>query len=231
MVDSISGEVLLALSLFDTCSIANAIETFGLRLHNEGFTNADIRSFTPQLPPMVGYAETLRVRSSTPPPEKHVYFDRTDWWLKIVHDPGPRVLVIQDVDSHVGVGAFIGSIHSEIFKAMGCVGAITNGAVRDVPDVAKNGFHLFAGNVSPSHAYIHVIEYGEPVEVAGLRIRPGDLLHGDQHGVVNIPREIAEKIPDTATHLKERETRILNFCRSDQFTVNELREIIASPNK
>lgn len=230
MVNAISEEILTALSLLDTCSIANAIETFGVRLRNEGFMDSTIRSYTPQLPPMIGYAETMRVRSSAPPPEKHAYFDRTDWWSQIACDSGPRILVIQDVDSRAGIGAFVGSVHAQIFKAMGCVGAITNGAVRDVPNVVNMGFHLFAGNVSPSHAYIHVIEYGKPVEVAGLWIHPGDLLHGDQHGVVNIPREIADKIPDAAIRVKEREKQITTYCRSDEFSVDGLREMLSRTN-
>lgn len=226
MVKKFSATTLAALADLDSCSVANAIETFDLRLRNEGFTNSRIGCFTPQLPPMVGFAETLRVRTSTPPPERHTYLDRSDWWMQMAQDSRPRVLVIEDVDSQSGLGAFIGYVHARIFKAIGCVGVLTNGAVRDLPDVMGTGFHLFAGNVSPSHAYVHVVEYGVPVEVAGLRICPGDLLHGDLHGVVSVPMEIADQIPTAAARMKQREEEIVSLCQSGSFSIDNLRRLV-----
>lgn len=219
-------ETLKALAALDTCAVANAIETFDVRLRNEGFTNSTLRSRLPQLPPMVGFAITLRVRTSTPPAKGHSYLDRTDWWKQIESLLLPHVLVIQDMDQQPGRGAFVGEVHAAILKALGCVGAVTNGAVRDLSAIEKMGFNLFSGSTSVSHAYVHIVEFGIPVEIAGLKIRPGDLLHGDQHGIVRIPLEIADEIPNAAARLRKREKIITTFCRSNDFSVQALGEVI-----
>jgi len=218
-----------ALGRLDTCTVANAIETFGRRLRNEGFTGPSVRCLTPQLRPAVGYAETLRIRSSSPPWERRFYFDRTDWWSSLRSVPEPRILVIQDVDPRVGVGAFVGGVHAHILRALGCVGAITNGAVRDIPEVLEARLQLFAGNLSPSHAYVHIVDHGQPVTVAGLTVARGDLLHADQHGVVCIPPEVARQIPAAAAEMRRHEQRIREYCRSSAFSLEGLRAVVDGP--
>jgi len=221
----VSQETLAALGQVDTCAVANAIECFDVRLRNEGFTDASIRSQLPALPPIVGYAMTLRVRSASPSWKGENYLDRTDWWAFLQAKPKPQVLVIQDMDRHAGTGAFIGETHAAILQALGCVGAVTNGAVRDLPAVGRLGFRLFASSVAVSHSYMHVVEVGGTVDVAGLRIAPGDLLHGDQHGVVSIPAEIADQIPATVERIRERERKIVQYCHSPGFTLEGLKQI------
>jgi regulator of RNase E activity RraA len=115
-----------------------------------------------------------------------------------------------------------------VLRALGCVAAVTNGAARDIPEVLEAGVHLFAGNLSPSHAYVHVVDYGQPVVVAGLSVTPGDLLHGDQHGIVQIPSEIAGKIPAAAARLLRKEERVIDFCRSSSFSIDGLRSLVRS---
>ena len=228
----IGNETLQALSQLNTCAVANAIETQDIRLRNEGFTDASLRSRFPQLPAMLGFAITLRIRSASPPPKGHSYLDRADWWKHIEPLLLPHVMVIEDMDPQPGRGAFIGEVHASILKALGCIGVVTNGAVRDLPEVEKMGFNLFSGNVSVSHAYAHIVEFGSPVQIAGLQIRPGDLLHGDQHGIVRIPLEIADKIPAIAAQLRQRERAIISYCRSSHFSAAELPSIIeAGPNR
>jgi regulator of RNase E activity RraA len=221
----VSQDTLAALASLDTCTVANAIECFEVRLRNEGFTDSSIRCCLPGLPPMVGYAMTLRVRSASPSWKGENYLDRTDWWTYLQAQPRPHVLVIQDMDRHPGTGAFIGEVHAAMLQALGTVGAVTNGAVRDLPSVERLGFRLFSGHVAVSHAYMHVVEVGGPVVVAGLRIAPGDLLHGDQHGIVQIPVEIADKIPATAARIREREREIVKYCHSPGFSLEGLRKI------
>src|SRR5271165_914547 len=183
------------LSSFDACTIANAIETLNGRLRNEGFTSGGVHCRFPSFPPMVGYAATARVRAESPPMSQRCYYDRMDWWNYVASLPEPRVLVVQDADSTPGVGAFIGEIHATIAQALHCEGCVTNGAVRDLPAVREMRFQMFSGNVAVSHAYAHIIDFGETVEIGGLRIRSGDLLHGDRHGVLTVPLEIAAEIP------------------------------------
>jgi len=221
----VSPDTIAALASIDTCAVANAIECFGVRLRNEGFTDASIRCRMPSLPPLVGYAMTLRVRSESPSWKGGNYLERTDWWTYLQARPRPHVLVIQDMDKHPGTGAFIGEVHAAILQALGSVGAITNGAVRDLSAVERLGFRLFSGNVAVSHSYMHVVEVGGVVEIGGLRVAPGDILHGDQHGIVQIPAEIADQIPATAAQIHEREREIVKYCHSASFSVEGLRKL------
>jgi regulator of RNase E activity RraA len=221
------GQIAAALRHFDTPSVVNAIETFGVRLRNEGYIERGLACMLPDLPAAVGYAFTLRVRSASPPPLGQVsYVDRTDWWEELERIPKPRILVVEDTDVHPGTGAFIGGVHAEILCALGCIAVITNGAVRDLPQAAAIGFQLFARQLSVSHAYVHVVASGEPVKLDGLHILPGDLLHGDRHGVVHIPMEIAHQIPQVVAELRRREREIVRYCRSKGFSPAGLRELL-----
>jgi regulator of RNase E activity RraA len=218
-----------ALRLFDTCRVANAIETFDVRLRNEGYTNGSIRCLFPERSPVAGYAVTARIRTATPPPVGHVYRDRTDWWSYIREVPFPRFVVVQDVDERPGAGAFIGEVHANILRALGCVAVMTNGAVRDVPAVRELGLQMFAASLSPSHAFAHVLDFGEPVDVAGLHVASGALLHADCHGVVAVPDAVAADIPRVVADMRARERRVIALCRSPEFTLDELRSLVRAP--
>ncbi len=214
-----------ALGLLSTCTVSNAIETFDVRLRNTGFTDGSIRCVFPSFPPIVGYAATARIRCSLPPMQGHAYVDRTDWWSYLLTIPAPRVVVLEDADRSPGLGSFVGEVHANILHALGCVGVVTNGAVRDLHAIEPTGFQMFSSNVAVSHAYAHIFEFGGSVEVAGLKISPGDILHGDLHGVLAIPPEIAGKVPGVAQKLIEREQGIISFCRSPDFSLDRLREL------
>ncbi len=215
-----------ALRRLSTCAVANAIDTFEFRLRNEGFTDASIACLFPRLAPMLGYAVTVKIRCSSPPPGGHSYLDRTDWWNYILTLPEPRVVVIQDVDERPGTGALLGEVHSGILLALGCVGAVTNGAVRDRPAVESMRFQLFAGNVAVSHAYAHIVEIGGNVQIGGLKIKPGDLLHGDRHGLLAVPKRLAAKIPAVAVQLQEKERKLIALCRSSDFSLQRLSDAV-----
>jgi 4-hydroxy-4-methyl-2-oxoglutarate aldolase len=206
----------------DTCTVSNAIERFNVRLRNEGFIAGSLRCRFPNFPPMLGYAVTGRIRTSSPPMSGRCYYDRMDFWNYLATMPEPRVLVLQDVDHAPGFGAFVGEIHATISLALKCVGYVTNGSVRDLPAVRAMGFHLFSGSVAVSHAYAHLVEFGEPVEIGGLKICPGDLVHGDRHGVQTIPLELVPEIPLQAAKIQEEELELMEFCRSPRFSMKGL---------
>jgi len=222
----LSAEELDALCQIDTCTVSNAIETFDVRLRNTGFADARIRCIFEDAPPMVGYAATARLRSEEPPIAGRLFHDRTDWWNSILAIPAPRIVVLEDMDKPPGVGAFLGDAHAAILMALGCVGYVTDGAVRELPSVRKLGLHLFAGNVAVSHAYAHIFDFGSTVKVGGLEVRPGDLLHGDRHGLLNVPKEVAAEIPAVAARLQQAEQRVIDFCRSREFSVDKLRQVL-----
>ena len=221
----LTEEELDALRQFDTCMVANAVETFSLRLRNTGFTSGGIHCMFPDAPPMVGYAVTARLHSGDPPTKGGTFHDRSDFWNRILQFPAPRILVLEDMDHPPGLGAFVGRVHAAILKALGCIGHLTNGAVRQLPAVRSMGFQLFAGNVTVSHAYAHIFDIGCHVNVGGMEIQPGDLLHGDRHGVVNVPIAIAAQVPDVASHLERRHQKIVEFCGSSSFSVERLSEM------
>jgi 4-hydroxy-4-methyl-2-oxoglutarate aldolase len=227
----LDDQLLQALRGLDACTLANSIETFHQRLRNEGFVNNSVRSLFPELAPMVGYAATVKIRGSSPPTASGIYPDRTDWWDYLCSLPAPRVVVIEDTATQPGLCSLVGEVHMSILHALHCVGVVTNGAVRDIPAARDAGFHYFAGSVSVSHGYVHIVDFGQPVKIGGLCILSGDLLHGDLHGVQSVPMAIAHLIPETAARIRAREQALIALCRSADFTVEKLRALLAQSQK
>jgi regulator of RNase E activity RraA len=220
-------ETLEAISQFDTCTIANAIEQFGVRLRNEGYTQPGLRCLTGGCTPIIGYAATCRVHSADPPVRGGAYIESTGWWAGIEKLPAPRIAVIQAADEDAGAST-VGEVHAAILKAFHCAGVITNGGVRDLPAVMRMGFPMFARNLSVSHAYAHLVDTGNPVEIFGLKIHSGDLIYADCHGAISIPLAIASKIPQAAAQIREREQRIIDVCQSPGFSPERLLQVIRS---
>jgi 4-hydroxy-4-methyl-2-oxoglutarate aldolase len=205
-----------------TPTVSNAIETFKVRSRSEGFMDSSIRCMFPELGAMVGYACTATIRAREPGPAPAPW----EVWEAILNVPEPRVVVIQDLDAPDIVGSYWGEVNGSIHKALGCVGVVTDGGVRDLPEVRATGFHFFASCVLVSHAYVHVVDFGCPVWVGGVTVNPGDLLHGDEHGVISIPHEIAREIPRAAAEVEGRERPIIDFCRSREFSADGLRRML-----
>lgn len=222
----LTEEELESLRQFDSCMVANAVEKFKVRLRNAGFTDASIHCMFPDAPPMVGYAVTARLRTGDPPITGKTFRDRTDFWNQVLDVPAPRILVLEDMDHPPGRGAFIGDVHAAILKALGCAGYVTNGAARELPSVRKMGIQVFAGNAAVSHAYAHIFDVGAAISVGGMQVQPGDLLHGDQHGLLTVPLEIAPDIPRVALAMKSEEQKVIDVCRSSSFSVAKLQELM-----
>ncbi|MCE0483660.1 MAG: RraA family protein [Methylacidiphilales bacterium] len=215
------------LRFLDSCAVANAIERFRIQLRNEGHTEGSLVCRYPHMLPVLGYAMTLKVRSSSPPSKGQSFFENTDWWDELLAVPAPRILVVQDMDRFPGSGALIGDLHACILKKLDCVGVVTNGAVRDLPRIEGLDFQMFSGSLNVSHAYSHIVHVGGPVQIGSLEISPGDLIHGDCHGIVRIPRELATRIPATASALRDKEEKIMTYCHSPGFSVEGLRDLLA----
>jgi 4-hydroxy-4-methyl-2-oxoglutarate aldolase len=226
MTPKADSEIFRDLAAFDSSSIANALETFGFRLRNVGFSGAGITPRAVLRLPMVGTALTLKVRSSEPPMKPGFYLGQADWWEQIGTAAFPRVLVIEDTDAHPGRGALVGPVHACILKALGFAGVVTTGAVRGSAKFAEIGLGAYSGNVSPSHAYCHVIEMGGPVTVAGVQIETGEIIHGDHDGIVSIPADLAPRIPDAAGRFMKRERSVCEFCARPGFSPARLRDLV-----
>ena len=221
---ALSRAELEKLQRIDACTLSNAIERTGVRMRNEGFAKGSVRCYTPDLPPMIGYAVTAQARTSFPPIAQRYYHTNVDWWRYVQTIPEPRVLVIQDVDENHGAGALAGELHAAVGDALGSVGVVTDGAIRDLPHLNKMGFHAFAGSLIVAHSYAHIGTFGEPVEIGGLNIAPGDLLHGDLHGVHTIPLSIARDLAEVAEEVLRDERKFVRLCRSPEFSIEKLAE-------
>lgn len=219
------------LAKFSTCSIANAVDSLKVRMLNEGFSGPGIVCRTESLAPMVGVAVTMKVRSANPPMKAGFYLDSPDWWEGLGMAAGPRVLVIEDVDERPGGGALVGPVHACIMAALGFTGVVTTGAVRGTGTFAKIGLHAFSGNVLASHSYCHVVEAGGPVQVAGMTVRSGDVIHGDRDGLVSIPADIISQVPAAAAHYFERERVVCEYCNLPDFNAAKLREVIRAEDR
>ena len=135
-------------------------------------------------------------------------------------------MVVEDCAARKGEGSLLGAVHTNIVRALGCVGAVTNGSVRDIPALGSMAFPVFAGSVCVSHAYIHIVDMGGAVEIGGLKIKSGDLLHGDVHGVQSIPIDLVAKLPAMASKIRGQEEEIIALCRSSGFSLEKLRELV-----
>lgn len=219
------ASVLDALGRYDTPTICNAMEIVAPERRLTGFTTRPLVCPFPDLPPIVGYARTATVRataaSGLPAAEQRAR--RLAYYDYVGTGHGPRISVIQDVDGpEAGYGAFWGEVNSAVHKALGCLGVVTDGSIRDIPQWAE-GFQALAGMVGPSHAHVHVSTFGEEIRVAGMTVRSGDLIHADRHGAVVIPVDVAAKLPDAAELCARRETPILEIARSASFSLEGLK--------
>ncbi len=224
MTDYLTAEELEALRRWPTCAVANAIELFNIKPRNEGFMLPEIKCVFPDLKPMIGYAVTGVITADSGEGRR---VSPTDWWKEIQKIPEPRVIVLHDIDRPV-VGSFWGEVQGNVHKALGCVGTVTDGSVRDLDEVKELGFHFFSSCISVSHAYIHLVDVGIPVKVGGLVVKPGDILLGDKHGVISIPLEIARDVPKAAQMVEDWERVVINFCKSKGFNMEGLKERFTS---
>lgn len=215
----LTAEQIEELKRFNTPTISNAIEIFNVRDRHLGFLPHRIRSLFPHMGPMVGYAVTSQTRASQTTEKSP---DLTADYLRYVAaQPGPKVAVGQDLDDPPGLGAQFGEVNTSVHKRLGCVGHITDGCPRDLDEVEQLGFQLFGLNPCVSHAYVRLVGFGEPVSIAGVEVRPGDLIHADKHGVCIIPLDIAPKLVDACREVERMEKPLLDLCRAEQFDLEE----------
>jgi len=213
------------LQSMDTPTVCNALELLVPQRRGYGYTCSQLVCTRPHLKPMVGIARTATIRSAHPSDLSAADARQLadDYYAYIDAGPKPSIVVIQDIDEQRGYGAFWGEVNSSIHKGFGCVGLITDGGVRDLPEIAE-GFQMLAGRIIPSHAFVHVVDFARPVNVAGMRVRDGDLIHADQHGAVVIPHEVAAKVKGAADQVIRRERVIIEAARRPGFDIDKLRE-------
>jgi regulator of RNase E activity RraA len=228
-MSGLAQEQLDALARFDTPTICNALELVLPATQAAGYTHRPLVCGFPDQAPVVGYARTATLRAKSPPAgaRAEVRALRGAYYRYVESGPRPSIIVIEDVDgADAGYGAFWGEVHSAIHQGLGALGLVTNGSVRDLPQWAP-GFQFLAGSIAPSHAFAEVASFGGPVEVAGMRVRDGDLVHADRHGAVVIPPEAVSGIAEAAARLIAREARILAVARAPGCTAEALVRVFA----
>jgi len=211
---TISDEAMAALRSVDTPTICNVIERFGVRPATAGYTDARIRACYPKLPPMVGYALTSTFSAAEPPREGINYAGIRPQMAALAAMPKPAVLVYQDLDDPP-VAANLGEVMCTAYKTFGAVGLITSGAARDLSEIERLEFPVFASGTICSHGYPCIRSINVPVRVGGLTVYAGDLIHGDRNGVTVIPTDIAEEVARACGAYYQAEAILLDYLRGN----------------
>lgn len=218
-----ADELIAQLASIDTPTVCNALELLAPDRRGEGFTTKPLICTAPGRAPVVGVARTATIRAAQPGDAAHDQAAVRDaYYAYIDAGPKPSVVVIEDLDDEPGFGSFWGEVNSNIHLGLGCRAVVTNGSVRDLPDLA-DGFQVLADRVGPSHAYVHVVDHGTTVTVAGMQVSDGDLIHLDQHGAVVIPDAVAGRVAAAAEQIAGRERVIIDAARQPGFDVDALR--------
>ena len=215
----LSNELLLRLKTIDTPTIANALELMDIRPRTEGFMRPEIKSVSLVKETFVGYAVTGVISARHKSPNA---LERRDYYEAIEAIPTPRMVVLHDLDYPETVGSYWGEIQGNIALGFGCVGAVTDGGVRDLAEAEVMGFPFWAKEVLVSHGYVHAVAYNVPVDVGGVYVQPGDLIAADLHGVIQIPVDAATRLPDAAKALAEQEAIVIAAAQSDDVSVDSV---------
>jgi regulator of RNase E activity RraA len=220
-----TAEDLRLLTQWDTPTICNALELLVPERRAIGFTVEPMVALHPGAAPIVGLARTGTVRAKEPP--RGVVADRMAWYAYVADATLPTIVVIQDLDDRIGYGAFWGEVHTTLHRKLGALGCVTNGLFRDLAASAKD-FQIIGGRVGPSHAHIHVVDFGKPVNVFGMQAVHDDVIHADVHGAVVIPADCVKRLPDKVGLVARRERAILDLCESSKFSLENLRKAMAA---
>lgn len=223
----VEPKLLKHLTAFDTPTICNALEVVAPARRGSGYTAKPFVAAYPGMKPIVGYARTAVIRARFPSarPAAELKELRLGYYDHVAapSPDEPTIAVIQDLDPEPGYGAFWGEVNTAVHKGLGVLGCITNGSIRDL-DMIATDFQLLAGCLGPSHAFVRVEAFDLTVNVHGMEVRPGDLVHADRHGAVVIPPETAEALPAAIDLVARKEAVILAAARSADFTPAKLRQ-------
>ncbi|MGH7103603.1 MAG: RraA family protein [Acetobacteraceae bacterium] len=211
------------LTQWDTPTICNGLEVVVPERRAIGFTVEPMVAADRKLRPIVGLARVGTLRAKEPPRGKVA--SRLEWYDYVAAAELPTVVVLQDIDDRPGYGAFWGEVHSRVHQALGALGCVTNGSFRDC-DVLATGFQIIGGRIGPSHAHVHVVDFGRPVSIFGMQAGHDDVIHADFHGAVVVPAEVVKKLPDAIALVARREKMIMDVCAAPDFTPVKLKAAI-----
>jgi regulator of RNase E activity RraA len=217
----LTPERLAFLQSLDSPTIANAIEAFKVRDREDGYIGGAIRCQFPDLGTMVGYALTVTMSHRHGP-----IWEREGWWRMweaLEKAPNPAVVVVKDVSGAPTRCAYWGEVMATFAQRLGAVGIVTDGALRDVKEAHALGLHYFMPYPVVSHGNVGIVDVGTDVWLDGQLVRTGDILHGEANGIVVVPTEVLDGLPDAVQEVQVRERKLMDFVKSDQFTLEAAR--------
>ncbi len=211
------------LKTIDTPTLSNAVERLEVRPRSEGFAPLAIRCLFPELGRMAGYAVTAQVETVTRMGQRDAMRFH-ELFTAIAASPKPAVVVLQDIGGHHDYAAHAGEIMATIFQRLGALGIVSDCGVRDLPEVRALGMHYFARGAVASHAHYRIVRTGEPVHISGMVVQSGDLLHGDENGLIVVPRCEPAALKEAVDAVRDTERALLDYVRGESFTLDGLRE-------
>jgi regulator of RNase E activity RraA len=215
-------DLIALLKTIDTATLANAAELLNTRPRAEGYASLDLKCLFPEFGPMCGYAVTAQVETVTlgAPKSEEAFVELFE---AVERSPKPAVVVVQEIGGDRDRATHAGEIMASIFTRLGAIGLVSDCGVRDLTAVRKLGFHYFARGAVASHANYRIVRTGTPVEIEGVTIRTGDLLHGDENGLITIPDAGREQLPELVATILSKERALLDFVHGEGFTASQLR--------
>ena len=213
----------------DTPTVCNAIEVAQGQRGFDGYTKGTMFASDPNAPAIVGFARTAQIAGREKPSESPdvIRARRMDYFRSMASGPRPAIAVTEDVDAPDCVSAWWGEVHTTVHKGLGLSGALTNGVMRDLGDM-PDGFPVIAGSIGPSHAFVHVRSLGGTVNIRGMQVAQGDLVHADRHGGLVVPPEVIPHLKDAIQKLIDTENIILGPAREPDFDIDKLMEAWAA---
>jgi regulator of RNase E activity RraA len=209
----------------DTPTLANAIELLHVRPDHEGFTPLQIRCLFPEFGRMCGYAVTAQVETYTE--SEPFELDRFIETYRLVEaSPKPAVIALQEIGGLGDYAAHCGEVMATFFMRVGAVGLVSDCAVRDIPEVRRLGFHYFARGAVASHAHFRIARPGVPVQILGMVVKPGDILHGDENGLITVPAGIEDRLAGAVEAVRERERKIMEYVRGADFALANFKKLV-----
>lgn len=212
-----------ALARWDTPTICNALELLQPSTPLTAFTTQPGIGVTSTFTPMIGLARVATIRARQQPTTPVA--DRFDWYDYVQDAELPTIVIVQDLDEPAGAGAFWGEVHSKVHLRLGARGCVTNGSFRDT-DAWAAGFKMLGGSLSPSHAHVHLVSFGEPVSVLGMSVQHDDIVHADHHGAVIVPRLLLPRLVGAIEQIAEKEQRTLQLCDEPDFSADLMRRVL-----
>jgi 4-hydroxy-4-methyl-2-oxoglutarate aldolase len=213
------------LKTVDSPTLSNAIELLKVRHCRDGFAPVEIRALFPEFGRMIGYAVTAQVETVTDCYPRSVN-QFVELYRAVGESPKPAVVVLQEVGGHPSYAAHCGEVMATVFKRQGAIGLVSDCAVRDIPEVRALGFHFFSRGAVVSHANFHIVRVGVPVQILGMPVSAGDILHGDENGLLTVPRGCEKTIADAVNEVRTRERKLMDWVRSDQFKLDGFRDYV-----